>query len=393
MRETERQRVLLRPRSVSVTVPVVQRDPRAELREHFAEMGIALRDAWLDELLRQGPSVADVADYFFKNTHKFRDDAAPAPSPAPVPAAVAIPAELRVFHARNASLVESVLALGFPLPLLAEALRRASSVEAVVEYVVSAQVDASGNVVFPRDLEEAQARCGVCQAPMPVSELLCLDCDHRMCGDCFEGFCCSKITEGQVSEEQLSCPCIADAATNAICREPLCEHILRANLTSELMDRYDRFKMRSFCENAHMCRCVKCNDWFVDIPRGDSERDVEIWKAITCGKCAHVFCGRCGAEPHRGQTDLDMSCEEFARRDEDADQGFAQWRQDNLSHRCPGCGHCTVKGDGCNYLYCRCKTDFCNLCGVRLNRSIKFEHFFDKPYGDKCRGVAHGVPN
>jgi hypothetical protein len=48
------------------------------------------------------------------------------------------------------------------------------------------------------------------------------------------------------------------------------------------------------------------------------------------------------------------------------------------------CGEAGQLGDGCKYLYCRCKGHFCAPCGVKLTESEHFTHFLNAPYGDKC---------
>lgn len=53
---------------------------------------------------------------------------------------------------------------------------------------------------------------------------------------------------------------------------------------------------------------------------------------------------------------------------------------------CPRCRFYAEKMSGCNFIYCRCGANFCNLCGCRLDQANHSTHFFGAPYGNKCKG-------
>lgn len=315
-----------------------------------------------------------------------------------------IPHELQDFYQRSPVLIQKLLEMDFPAKFIAEAVKRFSSLEACVEYIfqLMSQTEQAqdGNLgvapavkttIFAKEVEQD---CGICFTPYPVSELLTLSCDHRLCTDCFAGNCNSKISDAQVQEDQLCCPCLLDDGAT-ICKRPIDVYILRANLPEALIEKYDRFITREFCESQHLCRCPQCNDWFVDVSLGESSAEVRIWKSITCQGCQHMFCGRCGQPPHRGQRDQDITCEQYAKWKEEQDHSedrLQDYMRENRVFACPGCKHGIERNDGCKFMTCsKCKTKSCNLCGVKLLESQHYSHFTNGPFGEVCKGPADGA--
>jgi hypothetical protein len=75
--------------------------------------------------------------------------------------------------------------------------------------------------------------CEICGEVFPYHEGVVLDCRHRFCTDCFNGYVENKIEENQVSEEEMLCP-------NAKCGRPIGYARLRSNSDSKLFARYDK---------------------------------------------------------------------------------------------------------------------------------------------------------
>ncbi len=310
--------------------------------------------------------------------------------------AISIPHELKEFHQRSPALVQSLLEMSFPVKYMNEALMRFSTSEACVEYIFQRMAQPEGtpmkSTIFTSEIEQD---CGICGTPYPVSELLTLSCDHRLCNDCFVGNCESKIKDGQVKEDQLYCPCILDGSISTICKQPIDIYILRAHLPESLMERYDRFITREFCESQHLCRCPQCNDWYVDVTFGELPAEIEVWKSIACQACQHSFCGKCGQRPHRLQKDQDITCEQYAKWKEENDKSedlMQGYMKENRVFNCPGCKHGIERLDGCKFMTCsKCHTNSCNLCGAKLIQTQHYSHFNNGPYGEVCKGPEDGA--
>lgn len=82
--------------------------------------------------------------------------------------------------------------------------------------------------------------------------------------------------------------------------------------------------------------------------------------------------------PHKGQTDQNVTCEEFstwlAQQDQN-DATFATYMKENKIFPCPKCKRPGALGTGCKFLYCHCKANFCALCGIQLKEKQHFSHF------------------
>ncbi|CAD8091271.1 unnamed protein product [Paramecium sonneborni] len=60
--------------------------------------------------------------------------------------------------------------------------------------------------------------------------------------------------------------------------------------------------------------------------------------------------------------------------------------------RCPKCKNLCEKISGCNFMYCRCKTNFCFLCDVELIEAYHSSHFQkNDPYNSPCRVWYNGT--
>jgi hypothetical protein len=124
--------------------------------------------------------------------------------------------------------------------------------------------------------------------------------------------------------------------------------------------------------------------------------DEDIWKMIRCGKCKHEFCGKCGEKPHKRQADQDIDCEEYSRwrqENEKGDESFALYMKEKKIFPCPRCHNAGELKSGCKFLYCRCKANFCALCGVQLKEQQHFAHFQNGPnctgpFGEGCLGPS-----
>lgn len=287
---------------------------------------------------------------------------------------------------REGGIAGMLIAMGYSLEQAEYAGSRCSSMEAAINIL-------SKNPAM-LSTAEIEYTCPVCRTECPVSLMITLSCSpepHRLCKDCFVGYCHSKISENQVESTDLVCPALVDGK---VCGTAITIFELQANIPPELFDKYEMFSTRAFCESERMRSCPKCNDWYIDIQA--VLEDERRWKRLKCEKCQHIFCGKCGQRPHKGQKDQNIDCEAFSQwlRDNDkSDEAFSQYMKEKKIFHCPKCKMVGEHQSGCKFLYCRCKANFCALCGIQLKESQHFSHFKDGPgctgpYGEVCKGTT-----
>lgn len=52
-----------------------------------------------------------------------------------------------------------------------------------------------GDQATTTDEQKRVVTCGVCFDDVEIEEMITLDCDHRFCKGCLDGYLCSKILE------------------------------------------------------------------------------------------------------------------------------------------------------------------------------------------------------
>lgn len=359
-----------------------------DLLEQFHLLEIEADRSLVRKLLAVDGTVAGAIDYYYGHPEQFEpaNGSEDEPkhnisSPLIVPQNVEkeqfqSPKEPTIFDKNPPSLFTMLVEMGYAQSDAQKASKRCSSIEAAVNYLLGGNTTA-----------EPEFDCPICMCEYPASEMITLACEpvaHRMCTDCFEQYCTSKIKEDQVDTDQLICPARLD--NNKVCGTAITAFELKAHLPTEIFEKYERFITRSYCEHEKLSRCPKCNTWYVDL-NGVPE---DIWKDVKCLNCDHQFCGRCGEAPHKGQNEQNLTCEEFSKwkqENEKADESFEAYLKENKIFSCPSCKLPGVlDGNGCKFLYCRCKSKFCALCGVKLEESQHYTHFKNAPFGTDCLG-------
>ena len=102
-------------------------------------------------------------------------------------------------------------------------------------------------------------------------------------------------------------------------------------------------------------------------------------------------------EPHVGQKNIDVSCEDYAkwkRANETVDEEFNSYRAKAGIVQCPKCKIGGLLFGGCKFIYCRCGTRYCYLCQVQLQERHHYSHFKSDskgaagngPFGNTCKG-------
>jgi hypothetical protein len=115
--------------------------------------------------------------------------------------------------------------------------------------------------------------CGIClDDECAIEDMITLSCQpvgHRFCNDCFKGYCENKISDALVTTTDLICPAVS-------CKTPISITELKARISVEMFDKYDRFMLKNMCTDNSWRTCPHCNEWFADIPQGDE--DEQYWR-------------------------------------------------------------------------------------------------------------------
>ncbi|KAJ1700324.1 hypothetical protein LUZ63_000103 [Rhynchospora breviuscula] len=199
--------------------------------------------------------------------------------------------------------------------------------------------------------------CAICMEEIPEKDGFNINpCDHIFCIGCMIHYITTKTEENEAS---IPCPGLG-------CESPpldpvSCQHILPK-------DTFNRWSL-VLCElslglNKFYCPFKDCSAPLID----EEEGKITISE---CPHCNRMFCARCKVPWHG-----DMSCEEFAKLDEDErgreDIMFKNLAKDKRWQRCPECRMYVEKIDGCMFMKCRCGYCFCYVCAAPMSSATHY---------------------
>lgn len=173
-------------------------------------------------------------------------------------------------------------------------------------------------------------------------------CDHPFCIDCIAKYIQVKVKDGVANVEcpGVNCDQFLDLVT--------CRPIIPNTVLDKWCDRLCDWSLleleRCYCPNLH------CSAPVVNECGG-------IVKRAECPNCKKLFCFRCKLSWHEG-----YRCDQSHVLRDENDVLFGQLIETNKWARCPSCGQCVERIDGCSSVVCRCKTLFCVTCGKKLNK-------------------------
>lgn len=222
-------------------------------------------------------------------------------------------------------------------------------------------------------------RCPLCLEDLGPDEARELDCAHKLCASCLEGYLESKIMEAHVAEDELVCP-IPDCRTEITRMQ-----IEGATAGTLVWEKYLDFRMRDVewrgAVDGRMAECAdpRCAARFL-VPQ------TRQW--ANCPQCSKEMCTFCGDEAHKT-----LTCEQL-KAFKSADSEFAAVMAREKWRMCPVCQTPCVRDEGCNFMRCispQCRrkgqprTYFCYLCGLQLTKEDHYSHFGSKgPYENEC---------
>ncbi|KAJ4723634.1 RBR-type E3 ubiquitin transferase [Melia azedarach] len=198
---------------------------------------------------------------------------------------------------------------------------------------------------------ESSFTCEICIEPTATNNKFKNKnlCTHPFCQDCIAKYIEAKIQFNNTA--RIQCPGLhCEQILDPIPCKPLIPENLFTRWCDLLCDDYVLGLERSYCPNRN-CGALVVNE---------CERNGEVKKA-QCPNCKQWFCFQCKSIWHAG-----YRCEESENLRDSNDIRFGNLVEKMSWARCPSCGHCVEKKDGCFIMTCRCKTKFCYICGGML---------------------------
>jgi len=238
-----------------------------------------------------------------------------------------------------------------------------------------------------RDFDKESFSCGVCfEDKLGRKCTQFEECGHVFCRDCMAEYFRVQIREGQVNA--LNCP-------TTECETQASHHQIRALVSSQLFDTFERQQLEATLQSMSdiaLCPRVICQCPVI------VERESNMGR---CPACEFAFCIYCKASFHGLDPCKINSAEHKALLQEylgaDATRKAAMEKRygarqlstmaanflsesykSTNAKPCPNCRAPIEKSDGCNKMTCfKCQTNFCYICGAKLNRETPYAHFSD----------------
>ncbi|CAD7969727.1 unnamed protein product [Amoebophrya sp. A120] len=251
--------------------------------------------------------------------------------------------------------------------------------------------------------------CPLCFEDFPETEMITLDCKHRFCSEDFLNFLTSKITDGQVADDELTCPMPEcrekqkkDPSNNLHAATTIPVHLIETELRlkkqqrktiaegerlEELWEKFLQFRLKIFQpKTGKIVLCPKCETQTIVNQNLIS---------VTCPECSHKFCPKCGEKPHPKFA----KCEDYKQyllETSQGDQKLETLLEEENWCRCPVCSIPVERESGCNFMQCpsplcRNKTFFCYVCGEKVDKDNHYAHYQKGPYEDFCVNRPEGV--
>ncbi|KAG6002304.1 hypothetical protein E4U21_003255 [Claviceps maximensis] len=175
-------------------------------------------------------------------------------------------------------------------------------------------------------------RCVACKSDVVVFKTVRCPCSHDYCRDCM-----TELFMGAINDESLFPP--------RCCETPIPLDLMRLFLSAKLLDTYKAKELEYATPNRTYCYVPTCSAF---VPPTSVQDDV-----ATCVECQSKTCTMCKDKTHTDDCPADTLTADVLRIA--AENGW---------QRCYSCRGVIDLIMGCNHIICRCKAEFCYICGV-----------------------------
>ncbi len=217
---------------------------------------------------------------------------------------------------------------------------------------VVAQVDRKPAAIPTMPLDSCPKM--VASGPNSMPTLAVFVCGHRCCVECINAWVRFVTNNGQFP---LTCP-VQD-----------CAQVIKPkdleNVISDV-DLFGRFCARFFeyehASKGMYCPNKQCSAFIFQLPS-------RLHHAAECSKCKRSVCLKCRVPWHVGYTCTQYQALPRQERLPE-DLQLLDLAKNNKWKRCPSCRFVVERRMGCYHMRCRCKAEFCYICGRSYVRKV-----------------------
>ncbi|KAG6132173.1 hypothetical protein E4U12_003307 [Claviceps purpurea] len=181
--------------------------------------------------------------------------------------------------------------------------------------------------------KNALRHCVACTSDVASTDSVRCPCSHDYCGDCI-----TSLFSAAINDESLFPP--------RCCKEPIPLDLYKPFLSTTLLGTYEAKKLEYGTLDKTYCHVRTCSTF---VPPAFVKDDV-----ATCVKCQSKTCTMCKGETHTDDCPADTLTADFL-----------QIATENGWQRCYSCRRMVDLDTGCNHITCRCKAQFCYVCGLK----------------------------
>lgn len=190
--------------------------------------------------------------------------------------------------------------------------------------------------------------CAICLEPVSDYETSYIKCNHI-----FHSECIYKYLEVEIESRKSPILCPIE-----YCREEIDIPVTKDLIGIYLYDYYQNYTFENFVQSNSKeficCPTAGCKFVFLD----------ENLEEFECPNCLNRYCLKCRCIYHEK-----YSCKDFSKINYDQnDIKFIKFVKGANFKQCPKCKYWVEKSDGCNHMTCRCRFEFCYICGGTYNK-------------------------
>ncbi|KAL4493196.1 hypothetical protein ABPG73_007003 [Tetrahymena malaccensis] len=209
----------------------------------------------------------------------------------------------------------------------------------------------------PLSIKKKVQNCDICVEEMNANTFQALGCKDKYHKKCLEEYFKVEIYQKKLP---IKCP-------NHLCQYSIQPSEIKQILEKQDYEKYEQFQLENYIDfnkSQVFQRCLTPNCEYLFI------KEIEIDK-FNCPTCYQEYCLVCQCKYHTSQ-----SCKEYqmAENLKKLDEQFDNLVKDKKYKQCSKCQMYVEKNQGCNHMTCRCKYEFCYVCGGPYNQCECTKH-------------------